>query len=133
MVSRSRIIPILRYRDPRRAIAWLGRAFGFSVHFVAEEEGAILHAQLRLGEDLVFLGPDHPDDRYGMHSPLALNGTNQCVYISSDEDIDGLCRKAREAGATIVTDPYDTPYGAREYSCRDLEGHVWTVGSYRGE
>ena len=32
-----------------------------------------------------------------------------------------------------VTAPYDPAYGGREYSCRDLEGHVWSIGSYRGE
>lgn len=39
----------------------------------------------------------------------------------------------RYAGATIVTAPYDTPYGSRELSCKDFEGHVWPFGTYAGE
>jgi uncharacterized glyoxalase superfamily protein PhnB len=68
-----------------------------------------------------------------MRSPLALKGTNQCVYIATGEDVDNHCARARQAGAEIITAPYDTSYGGREYSCRDLEAHVWSVGSYRGE
>jgi uncharacterized glyoxalase superfamily protein PhnB len=127
------VIPILRYRDPAAAIAWLVAALGFRSHFVAEEGGLIVHAQLRLGEALIMLGPEHQDDAYGMRSPLSLNGTNQGVYIAIDEDIDAHCARAEAAGAIIVTAPYDPAYGGREYSCRDLEGHVWSIGSYRGE
>ena len=129
----SKLFPTLRYRDPRRAVSWLADAFGFSSHFVAEENGHVVHAQLRLGNDMLMLGPDHADDKYGMHSPLELNGTNQCVYIAIEGDIDAACRRAQEAGAEIVTAPYDTNYGSREFSCRDFEGHIWSIGSYAGE
>ena len=128
-----RIVPTLRYQDPRAAVAWLCGAFGFTTHFVAEEGGVVVHAQLRLGDQLVMLGPDHANDKYGMHSPLALNGTSQCVYIALDSDPDAACENARRAGAEIVTEPYDTPYGSREWSCRDPEGHIWSFGTYAGE
>jgi len=127
------LISILRYRDPKTAIEWLTEVLGFTRHFVAEEGGEIVHAQLRFGDSLLMLGPDHPNDRYGMHSPLALNGTNQCVYLVLEGDVDGAHAHAVAAGAEIVTEPYDTSYGSREFSCRDPEGHVWSVGSYPGE
>ena len=69
------------------------------------------------------LGPDPSDDRCGMHSPLALTGTSQCVYIAMDEDVDDAYDKAMMAGAEIVTAPYDTTYGSREFIGRDPEGH----------
>lgn len=127
------LFPVLRYRDPAAAIEWLGSALGFTRHFVADEGGQVVHAQLRLGDALIMLGPDHADDRYGMHSPLALNGTNQCVYIALEDDVDTAYRRAVDAGAEIITEPYDTPYGSREFNFRDPEGHVWSVGSYAGE
>ena len=129
----AKLFPTLRYQDPRMAIGWLADAFGFTAHFVAEEVGHVVHAQLRLGDQLIMLGPDHAGDRYGMHSPLVLNGTNQCVYIALDSGIDEACETARAAGAEIITEPYDTAYGSREFSCRDPEGHIWSVGSYGGE
>lgn len=121
----------LRYRDPAAAIDWLERVLGMRVHFVARAgeaaDAPIVHAQMKLGPAMVFLGPDHAEDPYGMHSPLALNGTNQCICIALD-DVDGAFERAREAGAAIVTQPRDTPYGAREFSCKDPEGHVWASG-----
>lgn len=130
---RQSLFSTLRYQDPAAAITWLTQAFGFECHFVAEEEGAVVHAQMRFGDTLLFLGPDHGDDRYAMHSPLALNGTNQCVCLAVDSGVDSLRDRAQAAGADIVTQPYDTPYGSREFSCRDPEGHIWSVGTYRGE
>lgn len=129
----TRLIPTLRYCDPQAAISWLEKAFHFRRHFVAQEDGRVVHAQLRLGDDLVMLGPDHVDDKYGMHSPTNLSGTNQCVYVALDGDIDAACEVARAAGAEIITTPYDTAYGSREFSCKDLEGHVWSFGTYAGE
>lgn len=126
----------LRYRDPAAAIDWLARAFGMRAHFVARAgeapDAPIVHAQMKLGAALVFLGPDNPEDPYGMHSPLALNGTNQCICIAL-EDVDGAFRVAQAAGAEVITEPRDTPYGAREFSVKDPEGHVWSVGNYWGE
>jgi uncharacterized glyoxalase superfamily protein PhnB len=127
------LISILRYRDPRAAIDWLCAALGFEQNFVAEEAGEIVHAQLRRGDALLFLGPDRRDDPYGMHSPQAFDGTSSCVYIAIGADVDAHCERARAKGATIITEPSSTPYGSREYSCRDPEGHVWCIGTYRGE
>ncbi|OYY78022.1 MAG: hypothetical protein B7Y43_08830 [Sphingomonas sp. 28-62-20] len=129
----TKLFSTLRYRDPRAAIDWLEQAFQFQRHFVAEEAGEVVHAQMRFGDDMIMLGPDHADDKYGMHSPLGLNGTNQCVYVAVAGDLDEAADRARSAGATIVTPPYDTPYGSREFSCKDLEGHVWSFGTYAGE
>lgn len=128
--------PALRYRDPPAAIDWLARAFGMRAHFIARAgegpDDPVVHAQVKLGDAMVFLGPDRADDPYGMHSPAALNGTNQCVCIAL-EDVDGTFIRARDAGATVVTEPRDTPYGAREFSVKDPEGHVWSIGNYWGE
>lgn len=129
----DQMFPTLRYRDPGAAVAWLCDTLGFQRHFVHEEDGKVLHAQLRRGNGLIFLGPDYENDRYGMHSPLALNGTNQCVCVAISESVDDHAARARAAGAEIITEPYHTAYGGREYSCRDPEGHVWCFGTYRGE
>lgn len=127
------LISILRNRDPPTAIEWLANTLGFTRHYVAEENGQIVHAQMRLGNALLMLGPDKEDDRYGMRSPLGLNGTNQCGYIALDGDVDRAHAHAKAMGADITTEPYDTLYGSREFTCRDPEGHVWSIGSYAGE
>ena len=47
------------------------------------------------------------------------------------EDSDAHCEQARAAGAEIIRGPESTDYGSREYTARDLEGHLWSFGTYR--
>ena len=126
-------VSILRYERIDEALSFLERAFGLVASFVADDHGVIVHAQVRAGSSSIFLSPDVADDRYAMRSPRHLNGTNQCVYLVVDGDIDHHAATAGAAGAEIVTEPHDTEYGGREYSCRDPEGHVWSIGTYAGE
>jgi len=128
-----KIIPNLRYEDPRTAIDWLCRAFGFVVNFVAEESGrGIVHAQLRLGSDLIMLGPAVENDKHGLRSPLSLQGQSQSICVAL-EDVDAHFARAKASEAVIVTPPHDSRFGARIYTCLDLEGHIWTFGNYWGE
>ncbi|ATB28355.1 aminotransferase [Melittangium boletus DSM 14713] len=50
------------------------------------------------------------------------------MYVA---DVDAHCARARAAGAAIVMEPYNTEYGSRNYAARDLEGNVWSFGTYR--
>lgn len=132
MAKHAAIFPNLRVADPKSEVDWLVRVLGFEVHFIAYHEGQIVHAELRMGDQLLFLQPDKADDPYGMHSPKALNGTNQCVCIAV-EDVEAVAVRVREAGGEMITQPHDTPYGAREFSCRSPDRHVWSIGNYWGQ
>ncbi|MGH7869666.1 MAG: VOC family protein, partial [Candidatus Dormibacteraceae bacterium] len=46
------------------------------------------------------------------------------------EDPDAHYRQAKTAGAEIVQELTDQEYGSREYSTRDLEGNLWSFGTY---
>jgi hypothetical protein len=49
--------PVLRYEDARAAMEFLERAFGFETHASHEgENGGVMHAELRLGDQYVMLG-----------------------------------------------------------------------------
>jgi len=49
------------------------------------------------------------------------------VYVA---DVDAHYARAKAAGAEIVMELEDTDYGSRGYSVRDLEGHLWSFGTY---
>ena len=51
------------------------------------------------------------------------------LYITVD-DVEAHAERARAAGADIFLEPQDQDYGGRGYSCRDIEGNVWSFGSY---
>ncbi|TDB92752.1 glyoxalase [Micromonospora fluostatini] len=118
------LYPIFTYPDPRAAIDWLCAAFGFTVHVLHETpDGAVAHAELALGDGMIMVG--------GRSRPRPRPAADDwSVYVALDE-IDQHCARARAAGAEIVREPTDTDYGSREYAARDLDGNVWSFGTYR--
>jgi uncharacterized glyoxalase superfamily protein PhnB len=123
------LYPFLRYRDAAAAIEWLVEAFGFRKGMIAPgRDGGIAHAELYLGQGVLMLG-DACDDALGMKTPRELGAVNQGIYVSVP-DPDAHYARARSAGAEIVIALHDTDYGSREYAARDLEGNLWSFGSY---
>ena len=117
--TRSTIIPGMCYRDAPAAIDWLCRVFGFQKHAVYPgPDNTIMHAELTLGGGMLMLGTVHP----GMES-----GTGANVIV---DDADAVYARANEAGAEVVVAIEDKPYGGRGFTCRDLEGKTWHVGTY---
>ena len=122
------IFPILRYNDARSAIQWLCATFGFVKLFAAPESGQMVrHAQLKLGTNIVMLGSIRPDEH--MASPQTLRTSTQALYVYV-EDLDAHFERARSAGAEILSPPTDTDFSSRQYHVADLEGHLWTFGTY---
>lgn len=121
--------PFARYEDPRAAIEWLERAFGFERRMVVDDEaGGVMHAELGVGGSVFMIGPAGGPD-IGVQPPQRLGTATAGVYVVV-EDVDAHCERARGAGAEIVREPEDTSYGSREYMAHDPEGHPWSFGTY---
>ena len=126
------VIPSLRYKDAAAAIEWLCRAFGFEKNAVyPNPDGTIAHAQLTLGKGMIMLGTVN-DNEYGrmMKHPSEIGGANTHGIYLVVNDPDVVCRQARAAGAEIAMDIEDKDYGGRGFTCKDPEGHIWSVGNY---
>ncbi|BAN47400.1 VOC family protein [Metapseudomonas resinovorans] len=128
----SPCIPCLRYRDALAAITWLCNTFGFVEHLVVSEaDGSIAHAQLSHGNGMVMLGSVRDND-YGrlLRQPDETGGLGtQAIYLVVAE-VDAVHARALAAGASIVLPLKDEEYGGRGFTCRDPEGHLWSIGSY---
>jgi len=48
----------------------------------------------------------------------------QSLYVDVP-DVDKHFARARKAGAAILEEPQNTPYGHRRYGAADPEGHQW--------
>jgi uncharacterized glyoxalase superfamily protein PhnB len=119
--------PLLWYRDPKAAIAWLETAFGFECRLVVEAaDGGVIHSELALGDGYIMVvGP--PTGK--AVSPAAFGGrATQSVHVQLKEGLDAHCERARAAGAKIGREPATQPYGDRVYTCTDLEDHPWSFG-----
>jgi len=128
----STVVPVVRYRNAKKAIDWLCEAFGFEKGLVVPGEGeSITHAQLTFGNGMIMVGSagDGGFDRL-MKQPDDIGGyETQSCYIIVD-DADAHYEQAKAAGARIELELRDEYYGGREYTCRDLEGHIWSFGTY---
>ncbi|HEX5325226.1 MAG TPA: VOC family protein [Acetobacteraceae bacterium] len=115
------------YRNPRAALEWLEKAFGFERRMViSDKDGHIAHSEMRFGDGVIYVGSEWSEDTA---SPAAIGGKNtQSVHLLLKDGIDAHCARARAAGAIIVRQPEDQFYGDRVYSAKDPEGHVWSFG-----
>jgi uncharacterized glyoxalase superfamily protein PhnB len=118
MSEHPTVFPTMTYRDADAAIEFLQQAFGAEPHAVyRDDDGRVRHAELKLGNGMVMLGPAE-----------AAAGGGVYVVVS---DPDEHCGHARASGAEIVREPNDTDYGSREYGARDPEGLAWHFGTYQ--
>lgn len=126
------VVPCMRYRDAPAAIAWLCDTFGFETQLVVpNENGTIAHAQLSFGNSMIMLGSVF-DTEYGrlVKQPADIGHfVTQSTYLVVN-NADLVYGRALEAGAKILLDIKDEDYGGRGFTCRDPEGHVWSIGTY---
>jgi uncharacterized glyoxalase superfamily protein PhnB len=126
--SRPGLVSALVYREPKAAIAFLERAFGFDLTLLIEDaEGNVAHSQMEYAGARIMIGNEWSENHASPASVGAKNTQSVHIYIAAD--VDAHCARAREAGAEIIAPPETQFYGARSYRCRDPEGHIWTVSA----
>jgi uncharacterized glyoxalase superfamily protein PhnB len=126
------IVPGLRYQDGPAAIEFLCRAFGFSRQLVVmTQDGRVAHAQLVRGDAMVMLGsaPSAELQSFMALPEEAVFRVTATLYVRVD-DPDAHYAQAVAAGAVILRDIADQPFGGRAYMCRDPGFHVWQFGSF---
>lgn len=127
------IIPCLRYHDAPAAIEWLCNVFGFQKQAVyPNADGTIAHAQLTFGNGMIMLGSVANDSEWGksIKQPADIAGAEtQCPYVVV-ADADAVYARVTAAGAKILLPIKTEDYGGRGFTCADLEGHIWTIGTY---
>jgi uncharacterized glyoxalase superfamily protein PhnB len=132
--SCSSVIPSLRYRDALAAIDWLVTALGFKKQavYLGPDNKTVMHAQLTFGGGMIMLGSvdNGGEASKFMAQPDEIGGREtQGAYLVVP-NADAVYATAKAAGAEMVLDIRDMDYGGRAFTCRDLEGHIWSIGTY---
>ena len=118
------VFPCITFRDAKASFDFLERVLGAERLAVFEDdEGRVVHAELRIGESTIMGGDDHPG------ATAAPPGVS-VIYVVV-EDADAAHERARAAGAE-VTGITEQDYGSRDFTLTDLDGNRWAVGTYRG-
>jgi uncharacterized glyoxalase superfamily protein PhnB len=111
------VTPWIVTRDAARLLDFVAAAFGATeLARIVGEDGAIGHAEVRIGDSVVMLfdgRPEWPD------TPAFLR-----LYV---DDGDAVFRRALAAGATPVTEVTELFWGDRVGRVRDPLGNVWWI------
>lgn len=123
-------LPHLVLSDAAAAIEFYQKAFGFTEDFrMAMPDGTkVMHAQLRLGNMILYLADDMCTGN--CRSPKALGGTTVTIHIDS-KDVDADYARAIAAGATADMPPADMFWGARYGKLTDPFGHAWSIATHQ--
>ncbi|HKQ71600.1 MAG TPA: VOC family protein [Polyangiaceae bacterium] len=121
------------YDDPKAAIDWLCRAFGFELRMKVEgDDGSIVHSELCFGEGLVMVSGSKGEQPWqrSFRSPRSLGGSVTQALALHVDDVDAHHARAVQAGAEIIREPRTDDYGDdywsdRTYGAIDPEGHLW--------
>jgi uncharacterized glyoxalase superfamily protein PhnB len=123
-----RILPHLIYDDVGAAVAWLTDAFGFRERAEARHtspDGTIERTQMDVVDSHITVGTP------SVHGDSPSRGVSSMLYVYVD-DVDVHHDRARAAGATIMIELEDRPWGDRGYQAADLEGHRWFFAQHLG-
>jgi uncharacterized glyoxalase superfamily protein PhnB len=131
MDDTSQIVSVLRYKDVEHAAAWLYQAFGFRRRRVVRDAaGGVRYILLASGRSTLLIRPvsNSDFDELMTQPENAGQASTQVCYLTVS-DLDAHYRRAAIAGAHIELAPGRDGLGGNFYSCRDLEGHVWSFGT----
>ena len=90
-------------------------------------DGSIMHAELRLGDSVIMLGDEMPDQ--GGRGPKSIGGTPVSFFVYR-EDVDAAWKRAVDAGARPVVPLADQFWGDRTGCLEDPFGHQWWLAQH---
>lgn len=129
--GQGRPIPYLSVKDASRAIEFYKTAFGaVEVMRFADPKGRIGHAELKIGDGVLYLADEFPD--MGVLSPDSLGGSPVTIHLYV-KDVDKVAQSATAAGAKILRPVEDQFYGDRGGKLQDPFGHIWWIATHKEE
>lgn len=120
------VTPYLVVDGGHEAIDWYVDVFGaVEVSRATGAAGRVAHAELRLGDTLIYLGDEHLHFEQ-IFGPIRIGGTP--VYLSVEtNDVEALFERAVTAGAAAIRQPTDPSLPLQTAKVRDPFGHVWLL------
>ncbi len=127
------LIPHLACSSCSEAIEFYKKAFGAEeiCRMPAADGRRIMHAEIRIGKNLIYLNDDFPEYCGGKSStPLALKGTSVGIhqYVAN---CDAAIKRAADAGATVLMPASDMFWGDRYGIVSDPFGHKWSFATHQ--
>jgi PhnB protein len=122
------VTPSLFINGAAKAIEFYKKALG------AEElmrfpgpGGAIMHAEIKIGDSIVMLADEMPDQ--GGRGPKSIGGTPVSFFVYR-EDVDAAWKRAVDAGGKVLVPLADQFWGDRTGCLEDPFGHQWWLAQH---
>jgi PhnB protein len=126
------LVPHLVVNGASKALDWYAKAFGAEevCRMPAPDGERLMHAEMKIGDKVVFLCDDFPEYCGGKsRTPAALGGSTVTIH-QYVEDCDAAIARAEKAGASITMPPEDMFWGDRYGSVTDPFGHTWSFATH---
>ncbi|MGE0622442.1 MAG: VOC family protein [Pseudomonadales bacterium] len=119
------IIPYLYYDDAGAAIEFMEQVFGFQVEqaFRDPESNRVLHATVRTGSGVIFVGPGM--EAFGTQGMADPDRVPAMTYVFVD-DVAAHYERVRSSAATLRSELHEHFGGNRQYTVSDPFGQRWT-------
>ena len=125
------ITSMLVVGDVKKAYEFCQKAFGFEGRgIMSGPDGNPMHAELKLRESVLMLGPESPERQAQSAKTLGNTPTTLYLYV---EDVDQLTTQAVNAGATLIQPPADMFWGDRTSLLVDPQGNKWMLATHKSE
>jgi uncharacterized glyoxalase superfamily protein PhnB len=133
--GRENLIPHLVCDPCADAIEFYKQAFGAEEISRVPAPGGqkLMHAEIRIGDKVLFLNDDFPEMCGGTaQNPKALGGTPVTIhqYVT---DCDAAIQRAADAGATVKMPAMDMFWGDRYGMVTDPFGHSWSFATHTSD
>ena len=120
---------------PSLVVAGAAKAIDFYKKALGAEErmrfpgpdGTIMHAELQIGDSIVMLGDEMPEQ--GGRGPKSIGGTPVSFFVYRD-NVDAAWKQAVDAGATPNMPLADQFWGDRTGCLEDPFGHRWWLAQH---
>ena len=115
------VTPYLSVPGATKLLDFLKQAFeAQELHRMPRPDGAIMHAEVRIGDSRVMMG-----EPMGSAQPMF---GSLYLYV---HDVDAVYKRALQAGATSTSEPADQFYGDRSAGIKDPVGNQWWIATHK--
>lgn len=124
------VTPGLCVRGAAAALEFYKKAFGaVELMRMPGPEGKITHAEIKIGDSIIFVSDEFPEMPDSCRTPQTLKGTTSAIYLYV-EDVDVFYTRAVRAGAKPLMPLTDMFWGDRYGQVQDPYGHIWAVATH---
>ena len=125
------VTAILTVTDVKAAVDFYRKAFGFTSRGIMKgPDGKPMHAELRLRDTTLMLGPEMPQG--GSRSAKTIGASPVTLYLTV-EKVDQVVAKAVKLGDTQRGPVMEMFWGDRTGTVVDPEGNSWMIATHVAE